>query len=217
MNTFRRIVVALSVPTLIAVSVSLTAPAFAAPESINITVDCTQPISVTADAGDTLVFTLVHPGCNGALVPVGNYANLNNLNGTYYDGATYLGTATGSGFLTYVGHTQGTVKSNDYWFTHGGQDDWYVLQTDSAVSTASVVITTTLAATDGNGSPLVPGSVIADVYTDLGEYLVTFTGPRTLASTGLDFTIVALLGGGAGVAMISGVALLFARRRASVR
>lgn len=180
---------------------------------INISVTCDSPIDVTADIGDTLVFTLQHEGCDGSNYwddPAGNFANFNNLNGTYFSDyetggqMPYQGTATGSGFLTYVGHTQNTKMSYDYWgrIANGSQDDWYVLQTPHGGD--DVVITTVLRAVDGNGSALAVGSVIANVFTEPAEvspeeFLVTYAGPRsgnvqatsnggaTLANTGISY------------------------------
>lgn len=177
-------------------------PAEAAPKTLNFTVDCAHPISVTADVGDTLIFTMVHPGCDGDAPsdahPEGNYANLDNVNGTYFTGigTHYQGTARGSGFLNYVSHAPDTYSANDYWYRHAGQDDWGVLQTASEAD-GPVVITTTLRAKDGNGIALRRGSVLADIFTQQSmdtsaEYLVTYAGPRTvptkpaLAQTGLD-------------------------------
>jgi hypothetical protein len=218
-------------------------PAQATPQTINVTIDCTQAVSVTADVGDTIVFTMVHPTCDGKGSAPGNYANFNNLNGTYFNGlgSGYTGTATGSGFLAYVSHTQGTNKATDYWHIHGGQDDWYVMQTASNTSTASVEITTTLLATDGNGAALAVGSVIADIYTEPTarspiEFLVTYAGPRTsnnsnssssssspstsasadsaaLASTGQSVSAGLGVAGGAALLLVVGAVLLALHKR----
>jgi hypothetical protein len=188
-----------------------TAPPAGTGHVINITVNCDEPIDVTADIGDTLVFTLKHDGCNGSFNwgdPAGNFANLNNLNGTYFSDVTYdvdnnpntpdvapfQGNATGSGFLTYVGRTQNTKMAYDYWgkLANGSQDDWYIVQTEAGGQ--DVVITTILRATDGNGTPLAVGSAIANIYTESVDYapeefLVRYAGPRTvttLAKTGVD-------------------------------
>lgn len=161
------------------------APSMATADTINYTIDCAHDLSVTADVGDTLVFTMTHPGCNGVAEPTGNFANFNNLNGTYFNGigSGYEGTATSSGFLDYVNHTEGTVTNTDYWFNHGGADDWYVMQTESTSSTNSVVITTTLRDHDGANNPLVVGSIIGDIFTQgaggVVEYTIAYAGPRT--------------------------------------
>ena len=161
------------------------APSMASADTLTYTVDCAHAISVTANVGDTLVFTMVHPGCNGANPNTGNFANFNNLNGTYFDGigSGWEGTATSSGFLEYVSHTEGTATNTDYWHNHGGADDWYVMQTASTSSTNPVVITTTLRDHDGASNPLVVGSVLGDIFLQpMGvttEYLITYAGPRT--------------------------------------
>lgn len=168
-----------------ATTIGLRAEAAPAPSNtVYLTTDCSGPLSVTADIGDTIKLTMQQPGCNGDNEPVGNYANFNNLNGTYYNGSpAYNGNATGAGFLTYVSHTQGTVKNVDYWAgIDADQDDWYVMQTGTGVT--NVEITMTLRALDGNGTPLRVGSVIGDIYTEPVyqapvEYLVTWAGPRT--------------------------------------
>lgn len=228
---------------LLGASVVFATPAQAAPQTVNVTIDCTQAVSVTADVGDTIVFTMVHPTCDGKGGAPGNFANFNNLNGTYFNGlgSGYTGTATGAGFLAYVSHTQGTTKNTDYWFNHGGQDDWYVMQTASNASTASVAITTTLLATDGNGAALAVGSVIADVFTEATylspiEYLVTYAGPRTsnnsnsnsssstpsptasassaaLAATGQSMSAGIVIAGGAVLLLVTGAALIALRKR----
>ncbi len=221
----------------------ISAPAQAAPQTINVAIDCTQAVSVTADVGDTIVFTMVHPTCDGKNGAPGNFASFNNLNGTYFNGlgSGYTGTATGAGFLAYVSHTQGTTKNTDYWDSHGGQDDWYVMQTESDTSTASVAITTTLLAADGNGTALATGSTIADIYTEAVdrspiEYAVTYAGPRTsnnsnsnsssstpsptaaassvaLASTGKSMSTGVAIAGGAILLLVLGATLVALRKR----
>ncbi len=214
-----------------AASAPLASPASAAPQTINVTIDCAHAVSVTADVGDTIVFKMTHPGCNGAAYGHalgGNFANLDNLNGTYFAGigSGFEGTATGSGFLDYVSHTQGTFTDTDYWHDHGGQDDWYVMQTDSTESTSAVEITTTLRSTDGNGASLGVGATIADIYTQPDgttpvEYAVTYAGPRSdtsssaLASTGRSTSNELLLVGGAAVLLLVGGVLLALLRRRS--
>jgi LPXTG-motif cell wall-anchored protein len=212
----------------------ISAPAQAAPQTINLTVDCGHALSVTADVGDTIVFTMTHPGCNQST----NYANIYNVNGTYFSGigSGYEGTATGSGFLDYVSHTQGTVKTTDYWHSHGGQDDWFVMQT--LTGGQDVEITTTLRTTDGNGAALQVGSNIAEIYTQVGgnrpvEYLVTYAGPRTsnnsnssssspsptaaadsaaLASTGQNHSTALAISGVAALLLVVGAALVALRK-----
>lgn len=239
MNTSRGTLSAFAASVaMLAASGILAGPAAAAPQTINVTVDCGHALSVTADIGDTIVFTMTQPGCNQTT----NYANFNNLNGTYFNGlgSGFVGTATGSGFLDYVSHTQGTVKSNDYWNNHGGQDDWYVMQT--LTGGQDVEITTTLRATDGNGAALQVGSNIADIFTQPNlqstavEYLVTYAGPRTsnnsssnsssgspspsasvssasLASTGQNQSAGFVIAGGAALLLMVGASFVALRKR----
>lgn len=167
-------------------------------ETVTIETDCTGEVWLKANVGDTVVITMKHSGCNGDDADNGgNYANLNNLNGTFFtdaeydvDGdsntpeiAPYQGTATGAGYLEYVSHTQGTTKATDYWSdpSRGSQDDWYVLQT--AAGGPDVSVTTTLRATDGNGEPLRAGVTLGDIYTEPVfyqpvEFPIRWAGPR---------------------------------------
>lgn len=159
-----------------------------APATISVDILCNGDVWINANVGDTIVFTMKHPDCNGDQGPIGNYANFNNLNGSYYSPPTYTGNATGAGFLTYVSKTGSTTYAqSDYWGSpsRGSQDDWYVMQSGGGL--ADVSVTTTLRASDGNGDALVHGSVIGDVYTEDAsfnptEYNVRWAGPRN-AST----------------------------------
>ena len=221
------------------------APPMASGSTVYLTTDCTKPLSVIADVGDTIVIEMQQPGCNGTPFwdeGAGNYANFNNLNGTYFndveadedndastpDTKPYQGTATGSGFLKYVSHTQSTIVANDYWgkIARGSQDDWYVMQTRAGGE--NVVITMKLLGEDGTGAILRPGSTLGVIFTEPAdwepvEFRVTYAGPRTV-SPGVSASALAATGAdafgltvGSALTLLLGLATVTLLRRRRVQ
>lgn len=115
------------------------APVASAAE-VSVTLNCSGPVTVTANPGDTIIFTL-STAC-------GDYGFLGNLN-------TAFGSWSESGFLTWTG---GDLYGPRQYFAA----DWLTV----ASSVTPKVVYTTLASVDGAGAPLTAGSVIGVVGGD---------------------------------------------------
>jgi hypothetical protein len=147
------------------------APASAA-ATVNLTVDCINDTTLTADPGDTIVITM-GPTCTSTPT-----TSLYNGNGPY---GNVPGGATASGYLMEPTST-GTAKA--YGIQSNvpgalGQRDWYA----HSAGSGTTVITTTLAATDGVGTELFVGAAIAEHGDGAPQHLITWAGPRTSIGT----------------------------------
>ena len=121
-------------------AVALAEPASAVTRTVDI--DCTSSPTIHANVGDTIVINL-GPGCN-------SFWYLTNLNGPHP-----LPDYTESGFLDFVS-TTATVTNSHLSFAN----DWYAKSNGSGVTTT----TTTLRSTDGAGTGLSVGSVVAALW-----------------------------------------------------
>ncbi len=143
------------------------APASAA-GTVNLTVDCHNDTPLVADPGDTIVITM-GPTCTLSPSTV-----LYNGNGPYGTGG-----ATAAGYLmnpsSYGNSSLHGIQGNVPGYTN--QRDWYAYSAGGGTT----VITTTLATTDGVGTPLFVGAVIAEHGDAAPQHLITWAGPRTSA------------------------------------
>lgn len=176
----RRGLVAGLLATLVgAVSLTTAPAASAAPAVVNVTVECPQPLSVTANVGDTIVFTFAN-SCN--YDPGVNEWNIWNLNAA--DGSGRYG-----GFLSLVGSSANLYPScpqdgSDCEFPpYFSSDDWAV----SSGTSAGISVTTILSALNGESQPLAitPGAAIAALNNDVSgvgtpvAIAIRWAGPRT--------------------------------------
>ena len=162
-----------------AVSLTTAPAASAAPAVVNVTVDCLGPLSVTANVGDTIVFTFAN-SCN--YDPGVNEWNIWNLNAA--DGSGRYG-----GFLSLVGSSANLYPScpqdgSDCEFPpYFSSDDWAV----SSGTSAGISVTTILSALNGEPQPLAitPGAAIAALNNDVSgvgtpvAIAILWAGPRT--------------------------------------
>ena len=181
----RRGLVAGLLATLVgAVSLSTAPAASAAPAVVNVTVECPQSLSVTANPGDTIVFTFAD-SCN--FVPGVNEWNIWNLEGVL--------NPVNAGFLSFVSTnarfvdttTDSCVGTYENCFLPFGitgmstQDDWSV----TSNFTDGTFVTTILSAINGSGQAIGP-SVALGVLTNaitMGpqpwSVNILWAGPRT--------------------------------------
>ena len=167
--------------------VSLTAApvASAAPAVVNVTVDCLGPLSVTANVGDTIVFTFAST-CD--FDPNFNEWNIWNLEAAD-------GSGVNAGFLAFVSTTATFVDTATdscdssfencfvpYLFTSPpAQADWTV----TSNSTAGTSLTTILSAVNGSGQAIGAGvalGVLNNDMTGVGRpwaVPIIWDGPRT--------------------------------------
>lgn len=167
-------------------SVSLTvAPAAsAAPAVVNVTVECPQSLSVTANVGDTIVFTFA-PSCN--FYPGVNEWNIWNLEGV-------ANNPTNAGFLSFVSTTARFVDAttdscnNSYVncflpFVLAGppaQSDWNVTSNVAAGTS----VTTILSAINGSNQAIGPGVALGVLSNDITgvsppwSVAILWAGPR---------------------------------------
>jgi hypothetical protein len=141
------------------------APAASA-ATVSVDVDCTGPVMVTANPGDTIVFNFAAT-CNGANEFGGNW-ELSDLNGLW-SAVTPGPNNSASGFLTFVSSV-GVSGGNDHYLY---ADDWFSIMN---VASGTTSITTTLNAVDGAGNPLIAGSTIASIdnQSQSGQPLQTY-------------------------------------------
>ncbi len=163
----------------------LTAPAAsAAPAVVNVTVECPQPLSVTANPGDTIVFTFAS-SCN--FDPGVNEWNIWNLEGVL--------NPVNAGFLSFVSTnarfvdttTDSCVGSYENCFLPFGitgmstQDDWSV----SSNFTDGTFVTTILSAINGSGQAIGPSVALGVLSNDISgvsspwSVAILWAGPRT--------------------------------------
>jgi hypothetical protein len=133
-------------------SVAGASPASAATQDLS--TNCDTPLHVTGNPGDTVV---IHMGV-GCTYDAGYRWYVWNINGTYVAEDVPAGSATASGFLTYVAtsNAQSTGDSSVF-----GTDWW--AESDGSGDT---VVTAMIRSTDGAGNPLVNGSVLGNIYAD---------------------------------------------------
>lgn len=141
--------------------------AWAAPAAnaatVNVTLQCDAPVTVVADPGDTIVFTM---GTSCA-----SDWELFNINGTWTPD-----TYTQAGYLDFDSATPSGGFTPDYRY----DNDWFQWQS----ATLDRVVTTTLLPTDGAGAPLAPGVTVAEVDDDgTASYPILFGGTRTPQGT----------------------------------
>jgi hypothetical protein len=162
-----------------AVSLTTAPAASAAPAVVNVTVECPQPLSVTANVGDTIVFTFAS-SCN--YVPTVNEWNIWNLNAA--DGTGQYG-----GFLSLVGSTATPYancqsdRSQCEFPPYYSTDDWAV----SSGTSAGITVTTILSALNGEPQPLAitPGAAIGVLNNEVRSVpnpvaiAIIWAGPRT--------------------------------------
>ncbi len=179
--------------------VSLAGLAFASSAfgAVTVSINCTAPnltpITFAAEIGETVTFQMTGggegPGCND-----GGGWEFGNGNGLYYGVDRNI---TEAGYMTFVG----TNATNDGMPTGSRFEfasDWYVWANSSGGSedasittTDDTTITTTLGATDGAGTRLVPGATVAEIDTALSSWNtetgvqnpIVWRGPRTTAPT----------------------------------
>ena len=158
----------------------LTAPAAsAAPAVVNVTVECPQPLSVTANVGDTIVFTFAD-SCNfDPGVNEWNIWNINAADGTgQYGGFLSLVSTTAQDPPCQQGDSECVIPS--FYST----DDWGV----SSGTSAGITVTTILSALNGEPQPLAitPGAAIGALnnefvsgVTSPWAVAILWVGPRT--------------------------------------
>jgi hypothetical protein len=167
--------------TLVGAASLTTAPAAsAAPAVVNVTVECPQPLSVTANVGDTIVFTFAS-SCN--FDPGVNEWNLWNLNSA--DGSGRYG-----GFLSLLSTTATPYPNCPLDFSscafppfYGNSDDWSV----SSGTSVGITVTTILSALNGEPQPLAitPGAAIGVLGNEANDVVtpwsvaILWAGPRT--------------------------------------
>ena len=163
-----------------AVSLTAAPAASAAPAVVNVTVECPQPLSVTANVGDTIVFTFAS-SCN--FDPGVNEWIIWNLNSA--DGSGRYG-----GFLSLLSTTATPYPNCPLDFSscefapyYGNSDDWSV----SSGTSAGITVTTILSALNGEPQPLAitPGAAIGVLSNDTNgvsspwSVAILWAGPRT--------------------------------------
>ena len=170
-----------------AVSLTAAPAASAAPAVVNVTVECRQPLSVTANVGDTIVFTFAS-SCN--FDPGVNEWNIWNLEGV-------ANNPTNAGFLSFVStdarFVNATTDSCIGSFVNcylpfnvtgrSAQDDWSV----TSNLTDGTSVTTILSAINGSGFAIGPGAALGvlnnNASVDLGiselSVPIVWAGPRT--------------------------------------
>jgi hypothetical protein len=158
-----------------AVSLTAAPAASAAPAVVNVTVVCPEPLSVTANVGDTIVFTFAS-SCN--FDPGVNEWNIWNINAAD-------GSGSAAGFLSFVSTTAAMQCGSDFagCYTAGyySNSDWYV---DSGF-TAGITITTVLSALNGQGLAIAPGVALGALSNDVAgvsspwAVAIIWNGPRT--------------------------------------
>lgn len=160
------------------VSLTTAPAASAAPAVVNVTVECPQPLSVTANVGDTIVFTFAS-SCNyQAGVNEWNIWNVNAADGTGQYG----------GFMSLVSTTaQNSPCQGDSACAYPSfysTDDWGV----SSGTSAGITVTTILSALNGEPQPLAitPGAAIGALNNEFASYVlnpwavaIRWAGPRT--------------------------------------
>lgn len=131
--------------------------------TVSIAVDCTGPIQVTANIGDTLVFTFQNPGCD-------DYNSLlDNTNGT------------DPGFLSYVSDNSNGDLFEDTgsgWTYLGGSPPSNLLNRWKYDADGSPIeVTVILSAINVNGDGLANGGVIGQLSPGTGTYNITWVSP----------------------------------------
>lgn len=162
--------------------------ASAAPAVLNVSLDCLGPLSVTADVGDTVVFTFAST-CN--FDPGVNEWNIWNLEGISNN-------PTNAGFLSFVSttatFTNATTDSCGVTYVNcfvpnlytapSSRPDWTV----TSNTTAGTSVTTLLGAVNGSGLAIGPGSALGVLNNDMTgvqspwAVAILWDGPRTLTS-----------------------------------
>ena len=173
-----------------AVSLTAAPAASAAPAVVNVTVECPQPLSVTANVGDTIVFTFAS-SCD-YVVSVNEW-NIWNLNAADGSGAY-------AGFMSLVGSTADLYpncladRSQCEFPYYYSSDDWAV----SSGTSAGITVTTVLSALNGEPQPLAitPGAAIGvlnnevNSATDPVSIAIIWAGPRSSDDgSGPDMTL----------------------------
>lgn len=145
---------------MVASGVTLANAPAASAATIVIDTDCAAPIVLNAAVGDTIVIRMT--GC------LSSSGVLTNVNGTY------PGDATNAGYLATPTSTENPGASGSSSWGDIPGNDWYVYSDGSGLT----VITTTLLAQDGAGTPLSFGRVIGAVGPTGGAtYLITYGLP----------------------------------------
>ena len=163
-----------------AVSLTTAPAASAAPATVNVTVECPQPLSVTANVGDTIVFTFAS-SCN--YDPGVDEWNIWNINAAD-------GTGQYAGFLSLLSTTANQTPNCQldsseceipYFYS---SDDWGV----SSGTSAGITVTTILSALNGEPQPLAitPGAAIGVLNNEFVSGVnspwavaIIWAGPRT--------------------------------------
>ena len=160
-----------------AVSLTAAPAASAAPAVVNVTVECPQPLSVTANVGDTIVFTFAS-SCD-YVVSVNEW-NIWNLNAADGSGAY-------AGFMSLVGSTADLYpncladRSQCEFPYYYSSDDWAV----SSGTSAGITVTTVLSAVNGGNLAIGPGvalGVLSNAITDVPSAWsvnILWAGPRS--------------------------------------
>jgi plastocyanin len=167
------------------VSVAAAPAASAAPAVVNVTVECRQPLSVTANVGDTIVFTFAS-SCN--FDPGVNEWNIWNLEGVSNN-------PTNAGFLSFVSTTARFVDATTdscigsyvncflpfFLAAPPLQPDWNV----TSNVTAGTSVTTILSAINGSNQAIGPGVALGVLSNDITgvsppwSVAILWNGPRT--------------------------------------
>jgi hypothetical protein len=154
--------------------------------AVTVQIDCTAPnltpITFNAEIGETVTFQMEGPGegpnCDGS-----DGWEFANGNGLYYGDDRNI---TAAGYMTFV-RTNATSRGGPDGEVFEFYTDWYV----HANSSGDITITTALGATDGAGTPLVPGATVAGIDTAASSWNtstgvqnpIVWSGPRTTAPT----------------------------------
>jgi plastocyanin len=157
----------------------------AAPAVVNVSLDCLGPLSVTADVGDTVVFTFAST-CN--FVPGTNEWNLWNLDAADGSGAnagflsfvsttaTFTNAATDSCGITYV-----NCFVPNLYAAPPSRPDWTV----TSNTTAGTSVTTILGAVNGSNLAIGPGVALGVLSNDMTgvstpwAVAILWNGPRS--------------------------------------
>ena len=163
-----------------AVSLTAAPAASAAPAVVNVTVECPQPLSVTANVGDTIVFTFAS-SCNYVSgVDEWNLWNLNSADGFgLYGGFLALRGTTANPFP----NCPSDLSSCAFPPFYGNSDDWSV----TSGTSVGITVTTILSALNGEPQPLAitPGAAIGVLNNDVNgvsspwAVAIIWAGPRT--------------------------------------
>ena len=163
-----------------AVSLTAAPAASAAPATVNVTVECPQPLSVTANVGDTIVFTFAS-SCNYVSgVDEWNLWNLNSADGFgLYGGFLALRGTTANPFP----NCPSDLSSCAFPPFYGNSDDWSV----TSGTSVGITVTTILSALNGEPQPLAitPGAAIGVLNNDTSgvsspwAVAILWAGPRT--------------------------------------